>query len=174
MDNLVQHVHDILTANSKRWQALVEISPELLHRPAAAGEWSAVQCLQHLIDAERAIFPARIDHILAGRDFPGFNPNTQGTKPSDDVSPRAMGQEYADLRVEALKVLARVTPDDLVKTARHGELGVVTMGELIHEWAAHDLMHTVQAERAVMQPFIAECGPWRHYFVDHEIVSEAK
>jgi hypothetical protein len=30
---------------------------------------------------------------------------------------------------------------------------------MIHEWAAHDLMHTIQGERALMQPFIADCGP---------------
>jgi hypothetical protein len=34
--------------------------------------------------------------------------------------------------------------------------------------AGHDLMHTVQAERALMQPFIAGCGPWQPYCADHE------
>jgi hypothetical protein len=28
-------------------------------------------------------------------------------------------------------------------------------------------MHTVQAERALMQPFIQGCGPWQVYFTDH-------
>ncbi|MBA2285220.1 MAG: hypothetical protein H0W02_07045 [Ktedonobacteraceae bacterium] len=44
----------------------------------------------------------------------------------------------------------------------------MTLGELLHEWAAHDLMHTVQAERALMQPFILACGPWRSYLSDHD------
>jgi hypothetical protein len=30
-------------------------------------------------------------------------------------------------------------------------------------------MHLVQAERALMQGFIPDTGPWRHYFVDHDI-----
>jgi hypothetical protein len=42
---------------------------------------------------------------------------------------------------------------------RHAELGLVTLDELIHEWAAHDLMHIIQRERALMQPYIADCGP---------------
>jgi hypothetical protein len=25
-------------------------------------------------------------------------------------------------------------------------------------------MHTVQAERALMQPFMLNCGPWRSFF----------
>jgi hypothetical protein len=47
-------------------------------------------------------------------------------------------------------------------------LGVVTMREMLNEWAAHDLMHTIQAERALMQPFVAGSGKWRHYFGDHD------
>jgi hypothetical protein len=51
--------------------------------------------------------------------------------------------------------------------ARHQELGIVCLNELLHEWAAHDLMQTVQAERALLQPFIQGCGPWQSYFEDH-------
>jgi hypothetical protein len=50
-------------------------------------------------------------------------------------------------------------------------LGTVTLAEFLHEWAAHDLNHTLQAERALMQPFIAGCGPWRGYFADHDLGS---
>jgi hypothetical protein len=57
--------------------------------------------------------------------------------------------------------------ESLARQARHQELGPVTMSELLHEWAAHDLMHTVRAERALMQPFIQGCEPWRSYFMDH-------
>lgn len=44
----------------------------------------------------------------------------------------------------------------------------VTLREMLNEWAGHDLMHTVQAELAVMQPFITASGPWRGYFADHD------
>ena len=30
-------------------------------------------------------------------------------------------------------------------------------------------MHTVQAERALMQPFVAGSGKWRAYFADHDV-----
>jgi hypothetical protein len=32
------------------------------------------------------------------------------------------------------------------------------------EWAAHDLNHTIQAERALIQPYLFDCGPWIVYF----------
>jgi hypothetical protein len=44
---------------------------------------------------------------------------------------------------------------------------MVTLSEMLHEWAGHDLMHTVQGERAILQPFIEGCGPWKPYFADH-------
>jgi len=70
-------------------------------------------------------------------------------------------------------LLSKVGPGDLSRTARHQELGMVTLGEMIHEWAGHDLMHTVQGERAILQPFIEGSGPWKRYFSDH-IVQPSK
>ncbi len=64
--------------------------------------------------------------------------------------------------------LERVTDADLDRIAEHAELGPVTMREWLAEWAGHDLNHTIQAERALMQPFIAACGPWRSTFADHD------
>jgi hypothetical protein len=34
-------------------------------------------------------------------------------------------------------------------------------------------MHTVQAERALMQPFVAGSGPWRGYFADHDVAAKS-
>ncbi len=60
-----------------------------------------------------------------------------------------------------------MTGADLDKRALHAEYGMVSMSEFLHHWAAHDLMHTVQAERALMQPFIKGCGPWLENYGDH-------
>jgi len=46
------------------------------------------------------------------------------------------------------------------------------MATMLQYWAGHDLMHTVQAERAVMQPFIEAAGPWRPAFADHDVGAE--
>jgi hypothetical protein len=40
---------------------------------------------------------------------------------------------------------------------------------MLNEWVAHDFNHTIQAQRALMQPFIPTSGPWRHYFIDHDL-----
>jgi hypothetical protein len=82
-------------------------------------------------------------------------------------NPMKLAEEFARLRAESLIALGRLREADLPRTARHAELGLVTLSELLHEWAAHDLMHLVQAERAMMQPFILGCGPWKPYFAEH-------
>ena len=80
---------------------------------------------------------------------------------------RALAARFGEARARSLANLEMVSEADLERTAGHPELGQVTLREMLNEWAAHDLMHTVQAERAMMQPFIQGCGPWQIYFKDH-------
>lgn len=168
MDTILQSVRTILQITPARWLNLTEsVAADLLVQPPAPGEWSAMDCLQHLVDAERWVFPARVRFLLAGQDFPAFDPDSQGIKPTVDQSPAGLAVEFARLRADSLQALDAVTLTDLSRQARHQELGMVSLSELLHEWAAHDLMHTVQAERALMQPFIQGCGPWQPYFQDH-------
>jgi DinB superfamily len=171
MENVLQDTPAVLATTPARWLSLTEsLTEELLTRPPAPGQWSARECLSHLLDTERDIFPARVRAFLAGQDFAAFNPDEEGTR--DESRPtRELAEEFATRRRESLALLRDLAPGDLTRTARHSELGQVTLGELLHEWGAHDLNHTVQGERALMQPFIAGSGPWRTagYFADHDV-----
>jgi hypothetical protein len=168
MDDILRSAPAVLRTTPQRWIGLTQTLPaELLTAAPAPGEWSALQCLQHLVDTERWVFPQRVGHLLAGEDFPAFDPDAEGTTPDAAQSPEALVEEFAHLRADSLRALAELTAGDLNRRARHSELGMVTLSEMLHEWAAHDLMHTVQAERALMQPFIRGCGPWQPYFRDH-------
>jgi hypothetical protein len=169
MSNLLVTVKGILSTTAARWSSLTEtVLVELLTRTPAPGEWSAMDCLCHLLDAERWVFPARVQALLSGKNFVAFDPDKQGTHYITQ-NPKQLAEEFTRLRKDSLIELDRVTIQDLTRTAQHSELGTVTLGELLHEWAAHDLMHTVQAERALMQPFILGSGPWRLYFKDHDV-----
>ena len=169
MNTLVEHVQAVLSITPERWQRLVSTLPvDLLTRPPAAGEWSALNCLQHLLDAERQVFPVRLHAFLTGQNFVDFNPNQQHTAPASQT-PEQLAAAFAHHRQESLVQLSQVKDDDLKRTAQHPRFGTVTLAEMLHTWAAHDLMHTVQAERALMQPFMSGCGPWRSFFRDHEI-----
>lgn len=167
MDEVLAQVRSILVATPARWTELAgAVSPGLLARQPLPGQWSAVECLQHLVDTED-IFRARVGFFLAGQAFPGFDPDRQGTKPDVSQAPAELARRFSSLRDASLAALDRILPADLVRTARHQELGPVTLEQMVLEWAAHDLNHTVQAERALMQPFIAGSGPWQSFFADH-------
>jgi len=168
LTDMLAMVKAILATTATSWLDMTEELPvDLLNRPPAVGEWSASECLIHLLDTEH-IFPARVQALLTGQAIPAFDPDTQGTKDTTS-SPGELAAEFSSLRRSSLAVLDRVTLRDFSRSAEHSELGTVTLGQLLHEWAAHDLNHTIQAEKAVMQPFIQGSGPWRSYFQDHEI-----
>src|ERR1051326_2529948 len=168
MDNLLEYVLAVLSTTPERWQRLVGTLPvDLLSRPPAPGQWSALNCLQHLVDAERLVFPVRFQAFLAGQDFTDFNPNQPHG--SESLTPEELIADFTRHRQESLAQLRQVKDEDLNRTLQHPRFGTVTLGEMLHTWAGHDLMHTVQAERALLQPFMLGCGPWRVFFQDHEI-----
>lgn len=168
MENVLESMRALLTTTPERWLALARSLPaELLDRPAAPGEWSAVACLQHIVDTEK-VLQTRVQAFLAGRDIPNFNPSSDGSQ-SGPQGALALAEEFARLRGESLAMLEKLSPADLDRTARHSAYGMVSLRQMLHHWPAHDLNHTVQAERALMQPFIQASGPWVENYTDHLI-----
>ena len=157
----------ILTTTPARWLSLCRWVPEelLLLKPAP-GEWSALECLQHIVDTERLSMQGRVRALLAGEGIPGFNPAVDGSKEPPTL---ALADAFDRLRQESLALLEEVNEADLVRRSLHAEYGMVTLEQFLHHWAGHDLMHTVQAERALMQPFIRGCGPWVKFYTDHAV-----
>lgn len=170
MDETFSWSLSLLATTPARWLQLTQALPAaLLERPPAPGEWAALGCLQHLVDTEQ-VFQSRIQAFLEGREsFPAYDPDRQGTKTPDGTGGESLARRFAELRQASLQTLEKLAPEDASRRSRHLELGPVTLGEMVHEWAAHDLNHTLQAERALMQPFIAACGPWEVYFREHRV-----
>ncbi len=122
-DSLLLQVQGILSVTPARWQHLAETLPEgLLTRQPLPGEWSARECLQHLLDTERFVFPVRVRAILAGQDFPAFDPEKEGSDYSKQTTLQ-LAEEFAKQRAGSLKLLEQVTAKDLACTGRHSELG---------------------------------------------------
>ena len=171
MQELFGKLQSILTTTPDRWQSLAAAVPtELFNRQPAPGQWSAHECLNHLVQVE-LIFYSRIQAFLAGKDFPAYHPETE-ERAFDPTGPAGdLARQFAERRQHSLTLLAALQPADLERTARHQELGLVTLRQLLSEWAGHDLCHTMQGERALMQPFIESCGPWEIYFREHQFPS---
>jgi uncharacterized damage-inducible protein DinB len=156
--------NSIWLSTPEHWKALAARLPdELARRRPAPQEWSAVECLQHMLDVER-VYYTRVQSFLAGQDFKAFDPLSQGSQADPHRPLSAAAEEFASLRARSLELLETIQEQDLPRCVRHQELGPVKLEEMLNTWAAHDLNHTMQAERAVMQPFIQACGAWESYF----------
>jgi hypothetical protein len=170
MQDVMMWSQSVLRTTPARWNALAEaLELELMRRVPAPGEWSAVECLHHLVETERQVFPVRVERFLQGKDFEAFDPDAEDAQARAAIDAKRLAGEFEQLRAASLQLLSRLGHADLDRTALHPALGRVTLREMIQEWAGHDLMHTVQAERALMQPFIDGCGPWKAYFSDHVV-----
>ena len=174
MNDLVTRAISVLSVNGARWQALATgLDRDLLARVPEPGEWSALECLNHSVGTEAPVFATRLRVILGGGgSFPDFDPDAHPSNVNETGNPAALGAEHARQRADSLALLATVTDADLDRTGLHGTLGEVTARELINEWAGHDTMHVVQAERAIMQAFIEGAGPWRKFFWDHDVAAK--
>jgi hypothetical protein len=76
MENLLTQARSILVTTVPRWRTLTESIDEApLGRAPAQGEWSAAECLRHLVEAERDVFPVRVRYFLQGQDFPANDPD---------------------------------------------------------------------------------------------------
>ena len=171
MNDRMASIRAVLATTPALWRSLVETLPDsLITRPPLEGEWSALECLHHLRVADRDYFSVRTQVFLEGGTIVAIDPGTPHT--SDDATSRESIEDFERLRQENLIVLDRLTDDDLTRTANHPEYGEVQFGELLNEWAAHDLAHTIQAERALAQPFIAASGAWRLSFADLDVEKE--
>src|SRR5919204_3906184 len=171
MNDVLDAVRRVVSTTAARWQSLVDTLPdELLERPPAPREWSALQCLQHLLTVERLVIPVRVRHMLEGRaELIPYDPDAP-RKPLPERTARELVAAFAaERRANHEALLGQLTPADLERRSHHPEFGTVTLGMLINLWAAHDLQHTVQAEEALMQAFIPGTGPWRFEFAEHDV-----
>jgi DinB superfamily len=129
--------------------------------------WSPFDVIGHLIHGERTDWMPRVTIILAhgeARAFDPFDRFAQFTR-SEGRTLASLLDELAELRRQNLRELAalRLTDADLDRRGRHPELGVVTLGQLLATWVAHDLDHVVQVSRVLARQYSDEVGPWRAY-----------
>jgi hypothetical protein len=116
------------------------------HKPAP-DRWSVAEILEHLSHVEAHYFRAALDVLLCG-DNAIMEPydqriyDAQGTYANRD--PEESFDHFEEQRETNLETLRGLDAEALTRTARHPELGTVTLEDLLHEWAMHDFGHVKQ------------------------------
>ena len=129
--------------------------------------WSPYDVVGHLIHGEQTDWMPRAKIILEhgeARAFEPFNRVAQ-FEASNSRSLETLLDEFAGLRRANLRELEslQLTSADLERRGRHPELGVVTLGQLLATWVAHDLDHVVQIARVMGRQYTDAVGPWQAY-----------
>ena len=115
-------------------------------RPAP-GEWSANECLGHIIEADRRGFAGRIERILAqdGVAERGWDQIAVAAQRRDrDRSVATILDEFRAGRNAGVALVERLVAEDLERFAVHDRVGTVTVCNLLHEWVFHDRNHIRQ------------------------------
>jgi hypothetical protein len=115
-------------------------------RPAPA-EWSANECLGHIIEADRRGFAGRIRRILGedGIIEQGWDQiEVAAARRDNERSVAAILDEFRSGRDEGIALVSGLGDDDLDRFAIHARVGRVTVRNLLHEWVFHDRNHIRQ------------------------------
>jgi hypothetical protein len=126
---------------------LEALGDELAGWRPAVGEWSANECVGHLIEADRRGFAGRIERIRAtdGVAEAGWDQVDVAAARRDWERPiAAVLDEFRSGRRAGIVLVRSIRPDELDRHAVHARAGVLTISDLLHEWVFHDRNHIRQ------------------------------
>jgi hypothetical protein len=139
---------------------------DVLQWKPAAGRWSISEVLAHLVDAE-AMFFERTCKMLDEK-LPQFTEYDQEAayaagKYSGGTAKEHL-RKFCHERDRSVSRLRYLPADAMGRRGQHSSLGTITLGELMNEWAFHDLGHVRQiAELYRAGAFYPNSGPFKKF-----------
>lgn len=150
-------LHDLLDGLPDAWIQATE----------GPGTWSPFDVVGHLIHGERTDWMLRTEIIVRDGEQCAFPPFDRFAmfEASRGRTMAELLDTFARLRVANLDRLRalELRESDLARRGRHPELGLVTLGQLLATWVAHDLSHIAQIVRVMGRQYGEAVGPWRAY-----------
>jgi len=140
---------------------MAELSAEDARWKPAPGRFSVGEVLAHLSHTEGHCYRARLDRFMA-EERPEFEPDDaqlhleiyRNADPEDEFD---HFEEQRESNVEFLRELPVGAGD---RVALHMAAGPITLANMLHEWAMHDLGHVRQiAELVRARKHLAGAGP---------------
>ncbi len=158
----------ILRRTPTTLRALLEGLPETWTRATEGPKtWSPFDVVGHLIHGERTDWLPRVEHLLKHGDAVAFPPFDREAmfEQSRGRTLAELLDEFASLRAASLQRLEilGLTEADFARRGRHPEFGVVTLGQHLATWVAHDLSHIAQVVRVMGRQYSEAVGPWGTY-----------
>ena len=153
---------DLLEATPAILRGLMsETSDEDARWKSAPDRFSIAEVLAHLSHSEGHCYRARVDRFLA-EEMPELEPDDaqmhlelyKNGDPEDDFA------HFEDQRETNIEFLRGLPAEAGARKAMHLAAGEITLSQMLHEWALHDLGHVRQiAELVRARKYLAGAGP---------------
>ena len=153
---------DLLEATPAILRGLMsEISGGDARWKPAPDRFSIAEVLAHLSHSEGHCYRARVDRFLA-EEMPEREPDDaqmylelyKNGDPEEDF------RHFEDQRETNIELLRRLPADAGSRKAKHRAAGEITLSQMLHGWALHDLGHVRQiAELVRARKYLAGAGP---------------
>ena len=138
-----------------------------LHWKPSMERWSISEVLAHLTEAEDAAFRSRVKRMLEEENpkLPSYDQIAAYAAGKYAGRARENLKKFCHERDRSLSWLRYVPPAMATRTGQHAALGPITVGQLMNEWAFHDLGHIRQvAELLRSRAFFPQMGPFQQYY----------
>jgi hypothetical protein len=141
---------------------------EQLHWKPAQDRWSISEVLAHLAEVEVVGFRDRVQKMLEQKN-PQLDAYDQNAAYASGSYSAAKAREnlkkFCHERDRSPSALRYVPPGVLARPGQHAKIGPITVGQLMNEWAFHDLGHIRQiAELYRSRAFFPYIGPFQQFY----------
>lgn len=143
---------------------------ELSHDDAAwkpaPDRFSVAEVLAHLSHSEGQCYRNRVDRFL-DEELPEFEPDDASMyydlyRGADAEDSFEHFEDQRELNIELLRSLPRSAGE---RRALHRKVGEITLQQMLHEWAMHDIGHIKQiAELVRARKHLAAAGPLGSFY----------
>ena len=152
---------------------ILEATPEILRRLMAGvtdadARWkpaperfSIAEVLAHLSHSEGYCYRMRLDRFLS-EQRPEFEPDDAQLYLDlyRDADPEDAFDHFEEQRETNIEFIRGLPGSDGSRVALHKEAGEITLAQMLHEWAMHDLGHIRQiAELVRARKYLEGAGP---------------
>jgi hypothetical protein len=142
---------NILEATPQILRGLMcELSDEDARWKPAPDRFSVAEVLAHLSHSEWHCYRLRLDRFLSedrpeleADDAAMYNDRYRGAEPEDEFD------HFEEQRETNIEFLRTLEASDGERRANHATAGEITLNNMLHEWAMHDLGHVRQVAELV-------------------------
>lgn len=152
---------DLLEATPEILRGLMAgLSDEDARWKPAPDRFSVAEVLAHLSHSEGHCYRMRLDRFMS-ESLPEFEPDDAQMYLDlyRDVDPEDAFDHFEEQRETNIEYLRNLPSAASQRKALHREYGEITLSEMLHEWALHDLGHVRQiAELVRARKYLAGAG----------------